>query len=232
MIQKTSGWIIYYTKFNDKDLILNCYTYHYGYVSFFYKNAFLSTNKNYSKLFIFNEIEIEFIFSKKQLMKKIKSISHKNSANGYPSLIQGSIAIVISQILKQILINELSLSHNKFLYNFLKQKYQQWILGENSANYIWKFCVDLTEYLGFPPNIRNFDFPYFNLATGVFTSSCQKGCLSESQTILWKKIFSQSYLSRSERKELLIMIFKYFKFHYIYFKPPSSIEILEEIFDS
>ena len=124
------------------------------------------------------------------------------------------------------------------LYNYIYEKII-W-LDENSKVGLFhiKMMLDLTQFIGFYPNISNLKAPYFDLELGCMTFNKPKeNFIEDPIKTYWSKILGMEFdkileikITKNYKLDLLNLVIRYFELHLQQFKPPKSKKILNEIF--
>lgn len=236
MLISTKALVLSAIKYQDKSLIVCCFTLSNGKKSYFIPNAF-SSKKNNKKIAFFQPLtflEVEVFHKNKGTLEQIKEFKiYQNFNSISTNIYKTSIAIFIAEILQYALHEE----QNESLFFFLENSIL-WLENQQvSANFHITFLIELTKYLGFYPNIEYVDFEYFDLQEGIFCNKFNENTLSVNQTLLFKKALKLDFktlellFSGSERQQILKIILHYFSFHVANFKNPKSLEVFQEVFE-
>jgi DNA repair protein RecO (recombination protein O) len=236
MLVKTKAIVISSIKYQEKSLIVKCFTEVAGLKSYFVQNAF-SNKKSHQKIGYFQPLtllEIEANHKNKgalEYFKEIKLASTYQSIN--TNVFKSSIAIFLSEILHNVIQEG---SENEELFSFLENALLWLDTHTDTSNFHLIVLLEITKYLGFYPEKTNLDLIFFELSEGVFSSHQGITSLSESDTHLFKRLLelkfdgNQRIFSSNERQFLLKTLLNYYNFHIEGFKMPKSLEILTEIY--
>ena len=235
MLVKTKAIVISSIKYQEKSLIVKCYTLSDGLKSYFIQNPF-SNRKSNQKIAYFQPLtilEIEGVHKNKgtlEYFKEIKLATPFKSIN--TNIFKSSIAIFLAEILQNSIHEE---EQDENFFNYIETALI-WLDNHNEiANFHIIFLLEITKYLGFYPDITEIKLSYFDLSEGIFTSHQSINSLSEKETDMFKKILSlklehsQKKILLNERQLLLKIILNYYFYHLQGFKMPKSLEILTEI---
>lgn len=233
---KTKALVLSALKYQEKSLIVKCFTQEKGLQSFFVRNAF-AKGKGAQKIAYFQpltllEIEVQFkgkggleYFKEVKLAYPYQTITYDFSKN--------SIAIFVAEILQNAIKEE---EANEGFFSFLEAALQ-WLDTHNEvANFHLILLVEMTKYLGFYPDISQIEKPFFNSLAGGFTEKYEMGCLELQQSFLLKRLLQHSFtkeqriFSGKERQELLDLLMRYYQYHLADFREPNSLDVLKEVF--
>lgn len=234
---KTKAIVLSTIKFQEKSLIVKCFTESDGLKSYFIQSAF-STRKSNQKIAYFqplNLLEIEANHKNKGTLEHIKEVK---LAYNYQSIsvdfTKNSIVFFLSEVLHHAILEE---EKNETLFAFLETSFLWLDTHVTNPNFHLIFLIELTKFLGFYPQLEDNDANFFEMIEGVFTSYQGVNCLSENESILLKKLMELKFddvsknFSKTERQVLLKIILDYYIIHLQGFKKPKSLEVLKEIFN-
>lgn len=233
---KTKAIVISTLKYQDKSLIVKCFTLSDGLKSYFVANAF-SSKKSQQKVGYFqplNILEIEATHKNKGTLEYFKELRMGHVYQTISTdVVKSTIAIFLSEILHHSIHEE---EKNERLFNFLETAFLWLDAHSEVANFHLVFLLEFTKFLGFYPNQTDEDFNYFEVTEGVFTPFQGISCLSEYETSLLKKLLelkfdhTQKVFSVGERQILLKFLLDYYAIHLDGFKRPKSVDVLKEVF--
>ena len=226
-------------KYGDTSLIASCYTLQYGLQSYMLKGVLRKGKKKIPKSF-FEPLTILEIQASKNPENRLGYI--KEAKIGHPflsiphDLTKKSLVFFLSEIIYQIVREEKG--SNQLLYDYIYKKLV-W-LDENSKVGLFhiKMMLDLTQFIGFYPNISNLKAPYFDLELGCMTFNKPKeNFIEDPIKTYWSKILGMEFdkileikITKNYKLDLLNLVIRYFELHLQQFKPPKSKKILNEIF--
>ena len=240
MLVKTRAIVLSSLKYQEKSLIVKCFTLSDGLKSYFVRDAFSSKKSSRSvgtKIAYFQPlsiIEIEAVHKNKGTLESFKEIKIAIPFSTIHSdVIKSTIVMFLSEILHHSIHEE---EVNVSLFTFLETA-MLWLDTHNDiSNFHLIFLLETTKYLGFYPDVSNSEFDFFDLNDGVFIPFQGTNCLSKHQTELLKKLLILKFDNKdkifagSERQILLKILIDFYSFHLDGFKKPKSLEVLKEVF--
>jgi DNA repair protein RecO (recombination protein O) len=236
MLVKTKAIVISSLKYQEKSLIVKCFTQSDGLKSYFVRDAFASRKSN-QKIAYFQPLtilEIEAIHKNKGTLETFKEIKIANPFYTIHSdVIKSTIVMFVSEIMHHSIHEE---EKNEYLFDFIETALH-WLDNHNEVtNFHLIFLLEITKFLGFYPDNSETDFNYFEMIEGIFSPFQGISCLSEHETFLFKKLINlkfdsdQKVFAGIERQILLKILLDYFSIHLDGFKKPKSLEVLKEVF--
>jgi len=236
MLVKTNAIVLSSLRFNEKSLIVKCFTQADGLKSYFVRDAF-STKKNNTKIAYFQPLTILAI-----------EATHKKNANLnyfkeiriavpfqtiYINFVKSTIVMFVAEMLHHSIHEE---EQNDDLFMFIETALIWLDQHELITNFHLIFTIELTKFIGFYPDISNIEYSYFDFKEGFFTSIQTATSFSLAETVLLKKLLKLSFENSNkifvveERQLLLKILMDYYKIHLENFKEPKSIAVLKEVF--
>lgn len=236
MLVKTKAIVISSLKYQEKSLIVKCFTLSDGLKSYFVRDAFSSCRGN-QKIAYFQPLtilEIEAVHKNKGTLEQFKEIKIDTPFQSIPNDISKStMALFLSEMLHHAIREE---EKNEALFNFLESALQWFDHHNEIANFHLILLLEITKYLGFYPDISETDFPYFDKREGVFTLFPSSNSLTEHETKLFKKLIGLAFdndkktFHVTERQILLKILIEYYSVHLDGFNKPKSLEVLTAVF--
>lgn len=236
MLIKTKAIVLSSLKYQEKSLIVKCFTESDGLKSYFVPSAF-SNKKVNQKIAYFQPltiIEIEANHKNKGTLEHFKEI---RLAHSYYSIntdiVKSTIVIFLSEILHHAIKEE---EKNQSLFSFLETALLWFDTHQETTNFHLILMMEVTKYLGFYPDVTELDFPYFDIKEGYFTPFQSINSLTEHETHLFKRLLQlkfdsdQKIFAGIERQLLLKILLDFFTLHLDGFKKPKSLEVLKEVF--
>ncbi|HOZ73748.1 MAG TPA: DNA repair protein RecO [Flavobacterium sp.] len=233
---KTKAIVISSLKYQEKSLIVKCFTQSDGLKSYFVRNAF-SPARTSQKIAYFQPLtilEIEAVHKNKGTLEHFKEIKIATPFRSIHSdVMKSAVALFLSEILHHSIHEE---EKNEGLFEFLETALNWLDTHEHTANFHLTLLLEATKYLGFYPDISAIDLPYFEMTEGIFSNFHALSSLSEAETQLLRRLiaikFDNDYKSFhvSERQALLKILIDYYSFHLDGFKKPKSLEVLTAVF--
>jgi len=233
---KTKAIVISALKYQEKSLIVKCFTQSHGLKSYFVRDAF-SAKKSNQKIAYFQPmtiLEIEANHKNKGTLEYFKEIKIASPFQSIPyDIFKSTIVMFVSEILHHSIHEE---EKNESLFTFLETALHWLDHHDEIANFHLILMLEMTKYLGFYPDVSDFELPFFEMTEGVFTQFSAISSLSEHETNLLKKLIDLKFDSNQkvfhvvERQLLLKILIDYYSYHLDGFKKPKSLEVLKEVF--
>lgn len=236
MLVKTKVIVISSIKFQEKSLIVKCFTLSHGLKSYFVRDAF-SSRKSNQKIAYFQPLsilEIEAVHKNKGTLENFKEIKIAEPFHSiHTDIVKSTIVMFVSEILHHSIHEE---EKNESLFSFLEAALHWLDHHDEIANFHLILLLEMTKYLGFYPDVSDIDMPFFEMNEGVFTPFHAISSLTEHETNLFKKLIDLKFENDQktfhviERQILLKILIDYYSFHLDGFKKPKSVEVLKEVF--
>ena len=236
MLVKTKAIVISSIKYQEKSLIVKCFTESDGLKSYFVQSAF-SSKKSNQKIAYFQPLtllEIEANHKNKGTLEHFKEIK---LATAYQTIntdiIKSTIVIFLSEILHHSIQEE---EKNESLFTFLETALLWLDTHEETSNFHLILLLEVTKFLGFYPDTSEIEGNYFEMKEGSFTPFLGTSCLSQDETHLFKRLLelkfdsNQKIFAGIERQLLLKILLEYYTIHLDGFKKPKSLDVLKEVF--
>lgn len=236
MLVKTKAIVLSALKYQEKSLIVKCFTQSEGLKSYFVPSAF-SAKKSSQRIAYFqplNILEIEANHKNKGSLEHFKEVK---ISVPYQTLnleiVKSTIVIFLSEVLHHAIKEE---EKNESLFTFLETALIWLDTHDEIANFHIILLLEITKFLGFYPDDSEVDLPFFDIVEGHFTLHQSMNCINMQETLLLKKLLelkfdsSQKFFTASERQTLLKILLDYYVIHLVGFKKPKSLEVLKEVF--
>lgn len=233
---KTKAIVLSALKYQEKSLIVKCFTQSDGLKSYFVRDAF-SNRKSNQKIAYFQPLtilEIEAVHKNKGTLENLKEIKIASPFHSiHFDVIKSTMVMFLSEMLHHSIHEE---EKNEHFFAFLETALHWLDNNEETANFHLIFLLETTKYLGFYPDVSDIDLPFFEMTEGLFSPFHAISSLSEQETVLFKKLLSlkfekdQKTFHNIERQLLLKILIDYYSFHLDGFKKPKSLEVLKEVF--
>ena len=233
---KTKAIVLSSLKFQEKSLIVKCFTQSHGLKSYFVRDAF-SSRKSNQKIAYFQPmtvLDIEAVHKNKGTLENFKEIKIASPFHSIHSdIYKSTIVMFISEILHHSIHEE---EKNEHLFTFLETALEWLDNHDEIANFHLILMLETTKYLGFYPDISDMDMPFFEMTEGVFTPFHAISSITEHETNLFKKLINlrfdndQKVFHVIERQIILKILIDYYSFHLDGFKKPKSLDVLKEVF--
>jgi len=236
VLVKTKAIVLSALRYQEKSLIVKCYTESDGVKSYYVRDAF-STKKSGQKNSYFrplNIIEIEATHKNKGTLEYFKEV---RMAHPYHSIntdiVKTTIALFVSEILHHCIKEE---EKNQSLYDFLETALLWLDSHDEAANFHLILLMEVSKFLGFYPDSSDQEHPFFEMTGGTFVAYQSVSCLSAEETQLLKRLMplkldnSGKAFHISERQALLKILLNYYTLHLDGFRKPKSLDVLKEVF--
>jgi DNA repair protein RecO (recombination protein O) len=236
MLVKTKAIVISSLKYQEKSLIVKCFTLSDGLKSYFVQSAF-SSKKSNQKIAYFQPLtllEIEANHKNKGTLEHFKEIKLSSAYQTINTdIIKSTIVIFLSEMLHHSIQEE---EKNENLFIFLESALLWLDNHDDTANFHLILLLEVTKFLGFYPDTTDIEGKHFEMKDGVFSPFLGTSCLTEHETHLFKKLIelkfdsNQKVFAGIERQILLKILLDYYTIHLDGFKKPKSLEVLKEVF--
>lgn len=233
---KTKAIVISSLKFQEKSLIVKCFTQSSGLKSYFVRSAF-SGRKSNQKIAYFQPLsilEIEADHKNKGTLEHFKEIKISTPFQTiHTDIYKSTMVLFLSEVLYHSIHEE---EKNELLFDFLEAALLWLDNHDEIVNFHLILLLEATKYLGFYPDISEIDQSFFEMREGHFTPFIGVDSLTDHQTSLFKKLISlkfdndQKTFHVLERQILLKVLMDYYRLHLDGFKNPKSLEVLKEVF--
>jgi DNA repair protein RecO (recombination protein O) len=233
---KTKAIVLSSLKYQEKSLIVKCFTESDGLKSYFVPSAYSSKKAN-QKIAYFQPLtllEIEAIHKNKGTLEHFKEIRLAHSYYTINTdIVKSTLVIFLSEILHHAIKEE---EKNQNLFSFLETALLWLDTHDEVTNFHLILMTEVTKYLGFYPDDSEIDFPFFDIKEGYFTPFQNTHTLSDHETHLLKRLLQlkfdsdQKVFAGIERQLLLKILLDYYTLHLEGFKKPKSLEVLKEVF--
>ncbi|TRW22590.1 DNA repair protein RecO [Flavobacterium zepuense] len=233
---KTKAIVLSALRYQEKSLIVKCYTESDGVKSYYVRDAF-STKKSSQKNSYFrplNIIEIEAIHKNKGTLEYFKEV---RMAHPYYTInndiVKTTIALFVSEILHHCIKEE---EKNQPLYDFLETALLWLDSHDEAANFHLILLIEISKFLGFYPDSSEQEYSFFEMTGGTFVAYQSVSCLSAEETQLLRRLMllkldnSGKAFHISERQALLKILLNYYTLHLDGFRKPKSLDVLKEVF--
>lgn len=236
MLVKTKAIVLSALKYQEKSLIVKCFTQSEGLKSYFVPSAF-SAKKSSQRIAYFqplNILEIEANHKNKGSLEHFKEVK---ISVPYQTLnieiIKSTIVIFLSEVLHHAIKEE---EKNESLFTFLETAFIWLDTHDEIANFHLILLLEVTKFLGFYPDNSEIDLPFFDIVEGNFTLHQGMNSISQNESLLFRKLMELKFDSELklftsiERQIVLKILLDYYAIHLDGFKQPKSLEVLKEVF--
>ncbi|OYQ36644.1 DNA repair protein RecO [Flavobacterium cyanobacteriorum] len=233
---KTKAIVISAIRYQEKSLVVKCFTASDGLKSYFIRDAF-SSRKNTQKIAYFqplNILEVEAVHKNKGRLEYFKELKLAYPYHTlHTDIVKTAVAIFISEMLHHSIKEE---EKNLALYDFLETSLLWLDSHEAAANFHLVLLLEITKFLGFYPQRHTSGCLYFEMTEGMFIPNETLSCLTGEETHLLVRLMELRFdhnakaFSVAERQVLLKILLDYYAFHLEGFRRPNSAEVLKEVF--
>ncbi len=216
MKYKSKGIALTYIKYGETSIISKVFTQEHGLQSFIIKGA---RGKSSKKRVVFFEpltlINITANYNSKKSLQFLSEVTAIDSINfTKQNMNKKFIAFFLAEVSSKVLHEG---EKNESLFNFIWNRTKELQLNNKTElNFVLKYMLDLSSYLGFYPSREGFDLPYFSLTEGCFVAKNIVGeTLSKKKSTTLKSLMNNNncFITQSERTNLLQDIFLYYSVH-------------------
>lgn len=236
MLVKTEAVVLSALRYQEKSLIVKCFTQDFGLKTYFIRNAFAVKNKGLNSAY-FQPLNLLLLEANHKNKSSLEYINELKLLYPYQTVavnfLKNTVCIFLAEVLSNSIKEE---QQNADLYLFIKTALVWFDQHEFTPDFHLWFLLNTSKYLGFYPDDSHLSLPYFNPYEGSFTLNYTPNCLDVAETDIFKKVFSisitstQSILSNAERKLILQTLLNYYTIHVVGFKQIKSVEVLVELF--
>lgn len=237
MLIKTKAIVIAALRYQEKSLIVKCYTRSDGLKSYFVRNAYGTKNSTQKKVYFqpLTILEIAATHKNKgnlEYFKEIKPAVHYQTIG--TDHVKSAMVMFLSEILHHSILEE---EKNETLFDFLEASLLWLDTHDQVVNFHLILMMEMTKFLGFYPDVKTINLTYFDTVEGLFTNEIGSSCLNEKESNLIKNLLSLSWdathlaFKVADRQLLLKILIAYYTTHLGNFRQPKSLEVLKEVFE-
>ncbi|MEO0058971.1 MAG: hypothetical protein RLZZ312_618 [Bacteroidota bacterium] len=233
---KTKAIVLSAIKYQEKSLIVKCFTASDGLKTYFVRDAFSSKKQN-QKIAYFQPLsilDVEATHKNNGGLQYFKEIRIAVPfASVHTNLYKSTMAMFLAEILQYSIHEE---EQNEDLFQYIVASLQWLDAHDDIANFHLIFILELTKFLGFYPDVSEIENQIFDWRDGVFVNYQTVTSLTLHETFLFKKLLDLSFdntdktFGVAERQILLKTLTNYLAAHLSGFKTPKSLEVLKEVF--
>lgn len=235
----TKGIVLNAINYSETSVIVHVYTLDYGLRSFIAKGVRTAKKNKSLSMAMFQPLtQLELLAStpKRSGLATLKSAKIIHPYTSIPTnMIKSSICMFLAEILRSVLKEE---EKNEVLYAFLEHAFIWLDTHQKTANFHPFVLIRLTKYLGFYPDTTNRKLQFFDLQNGHFCVSADStDCVGGEAISLLKSYLGMKFdevqeisVNAQQRRELLLLLMRYYQIHVQGFKAPKSLAVLYEVF--
>lgn len=234
MLAKTKAIVLNSIRYQEKSIIVRCYTEQFGLTSYFVRNAFSKT-KNAGTIAYFQPLSLLEITGNHKGKNTLEYFTELRLLHPYQTLTtdftKSTVVLFLSEILSLSIHEE---SANPILFQFLETAFLWFDTHDFSPDFHLLLMIELTKYLGFYPGHET-ACPYFSPREGIFTHHIHAECFTEEETQLLKRLLASEFGSpkhfhQRERRMLLQLLISYYQYHISGFRSIKSLNVLMQLF--
>ncbi len=238
ILVSTKAIVISKLKYRDNDLIIKCYTEHFGVQSYLLRGVLKSKKGKLRTAYfqLLSQLDIIVSYRENRSLQSIKEV--KLSAfyqSIYSNIAKSAIAMFLAEVLSGILKEE---EKNQDLFTYLETTLLWLDTHDEISNFHLLFLLNLSRYLGFYPDLTDSNLDVFNLEDGKYQiKKTNPYCISGDQLTQFKQLLGINFealnsitINSKKRQEFLSMILLYFELHLGSLKKPRSLVVLNQVF--
>lgn len=238
MVIATKAIVFSTIKYSEADLVVSAYTEAAGIKSYLLRNI-LKSKKSKLRVSYFQTLtQLELIADHKNkgTLEYIKEAKiFKPYATLHTQVVKTGLVMFLSEILKNCIREE---EPNPKLYSFLEDALHWLDQNHEIANFHIYFLLQLSNHLGFYPDVSNIRASYFNIAEGNFqNTNANHYCFEGTYIEEFKQFFgididsiNKIKLSKKTRQQILDLLLGYYTLHVQGYQKPKSLAILNQLF--
>lgn len=238
MLVATEAIVISKIKYKDNDLIVKCYTEHFGVQSYLLRGVLRSKKGKLRAAYfqLLSQIDIIVNYRENRSLQSIKDVKPLTFYQTiHINVAKGAIVMFLAEVLTSILKEE---EQNQALFSYIKTTLQWLDTNDDFSNFHLLFLLNLTKQLGFYPDVKNSNLDYFNLEEGKFQlKKTNNNCVTGDKLTSLKLLLGINFdtlstvkINSKKRQEFLYMILLYFELHLGSLKKPKSLQVLNQVF--
>ncbi|MEN1784138.1 MAG: DNA repair protein RecO [Bacteroidota bacterium] len=234
----TKALVLSSLKYGDTSLIVRAFTLSDGPKGYLLKGV-LTSRKGKLRPALFQPLtQLELVAQHRnkgtlESIKEAKVLYHYQTLHS--DIVKNSIVLFLAEMLS-ITLQEGDADPN--LYAFLEYALHWLDHHEHTAHFPIFFLLQLTQYLGFFPDISNKELPYFDLQEACFVNTPTLNPMLEGNVLHTFKLFlginfddlKSIETNKQHRQELLQKVLLYFELHLHGYRKPKSLAVLNTVF--
>ena len=238
MLIKTKGIVLRNVKYGESSLILDMYTEDNGLISLIIGGIRKQRAKTPASIFqVMTWLEIVLYYRERSNLNRIKEARPLFLYNTIPfDIRKKGVALFITEVLQKTLKEKVG---DTSLFNFIFNMF--YFLDRTNhtiANLIPYFLLKLSGFLGFQPYGKwSKNTPYFHLLHGQFQAGIEPALTLDAGESKYLAELNQLGLEECHnlivpaeiRKELVVALIAFYKFHLEKFREPRTTKIFSEI---
>lgn len=224
-----NGFLLSFIKYGENDAVLHCFTEDEGFQTYFLKGVYTKRNKKKALLLPLNQLNFSVNVGKGNGIQSVSKFELIKNNDIYTDIKANTVIFFISDFLNQILRNEnknpnIFFCIDEFMDELTQQNYQSHLI----------FLIKILKIQGVAPLLN--EGKYLDPETGTFSFASAHQLFTEDVSLIWKTIISsespyQVKIPQLMRKSFLDSLLIYYHYHITGFKTPTSLEVIQQIFD-
>ena len=199
MVVSTHAIVLSKLRYRDNDLIVKCYTEHYGILGFLLRGV-LKSKKGLTKTAYFellSQLELVIVYHPNRSLHTIKEAKLNYVYSSlHSNVLKSSVVMFLAEILSNTLKEE---EQNNALFGYIETTLLWLDAHTECANFHLLFLLKLTKYLGFYPENMPLEHQYFSLQDGKFeTNPSGKHTVSGDNFNLLKQLLNTKFDTLSQ----------------------------------
>ncbi|OCA68098.1 DNA repair protein RecO [Chryseobacterium artocarpi] len=223
------GFLLSFIKYGENDAVLHCFTEEDGFQSYFLKGVYSKKNKKKAFLQPLNKLNFTISPARGNGIPSISKVELVKDNDVYTDIKANTVIFFISDFLNQVLKFEnknpkIFFSIERFLNELENKNYQCHLL----------FLIAILKVQGVAPLVGEGNF--LDPETGTFSITSTHQLFGENISTIWKDVlcadnFYSIKVPSSLRKDFLDSLLIYYHYHITDFKNPTSLEVIQQIFE-
>ncbi|MBP5364350.1 MAG: DNA repair protein RecO [Bacteroidales bacterium] len=235
---KTLGIVLGYIRYGETSIVSTIYTEALGRQSYMVKGVRSSKRKDLLPLLIpLSIVEFETTNRPNAKLQYLKELQIHYPFVALPfDNVRRAVAMFVAVLLMKSVRQD---NPDSQLFAFLSDSIKTLdTIADGLVNFHIHFMLRLASVLGFEPNTRERQLPYFDLMNGTMTATCpaHDHYVCQSDLSLWLQAadlttdtLSQSHFTRDDRQRLISIFEQYYMLHITGFTPLNSHLVLHEV---
>jgi len=224
-----NGFLLSFIKYGENDAVLHCFTEDDGFQTYFLKGVYTKRNKKKALLLPLNQLNFSVNTGRGNGIQSISKFELTKNNDIYTDIKANTVIFFVSDFLNQVLRHE---NKNPNIF-FCIDEFTDQLTQKNYQSHLI-FLIKILKIQGVAPLLD--EGKYLDPETGTFSFSPTHQLFSEEISLIWKNIISstdpyQIKIHSSLRKKFLDSVLVYYHYHITDFRIPTSLEVIQQIFE-
>ncbi|MBL1223417.1 DNA repair protein RecO [Chryseobacterium sp. L7] len=224
-----NGFLLSFIKYGENDAVLHCFTEEDGFQTYFVKGIYSKRNKKKALLQPLSMLSFTINPTRGNGIPSVSRFELVKSHDMYMDIKANTVIFFISDFLNQVLRHE---NKNPGLFFSIDQFIDE-LNGKNYQCHLL-FLITILKIQGVAPLIN--DGTYLDPETGTFSMVSTHHLFTEEISDIWKTALCAENLYTTKipnalRKDFLDSLLVYYHYHITDFKIPTSLEVIQQIFE-